>query len=190
MKACRRARRRRPRAREPRPRPAGARAVARRRSTTTSGLRACRRPAVTSRRCCRASMRKRSLTTGSSATRRRSGCTGVRSASPAPGPSSVTRCSCRATSAGRCCLPGTPRPALRELQAALAREKSPYLRATRLRQIADAWRELGQYDKALAAIDESARRCRPAGVRRARLLARTHARVDHRAPRQPRRRAA
>ena len=52
---------------------------------------------------------------------------------------------------------GNTTAALRELQSVLEREKSPYLRATRLRQIADAWRELGQYDKALAAIDDAAR---------------------------------
>lgn len=52
---------------------------------------------------------------------------------------------------------GNTSAALRELQSVLEREKSPYLRATRLRQIADAWRELGQYDKALAAIDEATR---------------------------------
>jgi CHAT domain-containing protein/tetratricopeptide (TPR) repeat protein len=52
---------------------------------------------------------------------------------------------------------GNTAAALRELQSVLEREKSPYLRATRLRQIADAWRELGQYDKALTAIDGAAR---------------------------------
>lgn len=58
---------------------------------------------------------------------------------------------------GSLLLAGNTAAALRELQSALEREKSPYLRATRLRQIADAWRELGQYDKALAAIDDAAR---------------------------------
>ncbi|MGV3518687.1 CHAT domain-containing protein [Luteitalea sp.] len=44
---------------------------------------------------------------------------------------------------------------LRELQAVLPRERSPFLRATRLRQISEAWRELGDYDKALAALDDA-----------------------------------
>lgn len=52
---------------------------------------------------------------------------------------------------------GNVRAGLRELEAVLPREKGVYLRATRLRQIADARRELGQYDAALAAIDEAAR---------------------------------
>jgi len=44
---------------------------------------------------------------------------------------------------------------LRELQAVLPREKNPFLRATRLRQIASALGELGRYDEALARLDES-----------------------------------
>ena len=52
---------------------------------------------------------------------------------------------------------GNTEAGLRELLAVLPREKSPYLRATRLRQIADAYGELGQYEKALASIDEASR---------------------------------
>ena len=70
---------------------------------------------------------------------------------------------------------GNPEAGLRELQAALAREKSPYLRATRLRQIAEAWSELGQYAQGAG----QSRGVQPAGalahVRRPRVLPR-HAR--------------
>ena len=52
---------------------------------------------------------------------------------------------------------GNPDAGLVELQAALARERSPQLRAIRLRQIAEAWSELGQYAKALASLEESGR---------------------------------
>jgi CHAT domain-containing protein len=50
---------------------------------------------------------------------------------------------------------GNPAAGLRELEAVLAREKSPFLRATRLRQIAQAYGELGQFAKAIASLEES-----------------------------------
>jgi CHAT domain-containing protein len=50
---------------------------------------------------------------------------------------------------------GNPEAGLRELEAVLIREKSPYLRATRLRQIAQACGELGQLTKALASLEAS-----------------------------------
>ncbi len=46
---------------------------------------------------------------------------------------------------------------LRELEAVLPRERNDSLRATRLRQIAEARLDLGQPDKALAAIEEAGR---------------------------------
>lgn len=50
---------------------------------------------------------------------------------------------------------GNAEAGLRELQAVLPREKTPYLRATRLRQIAQAYGELGQYTKALESLEAS-----------------------------------
>ncbi len=57
--------------------------------------------------------------------------------------------------AGSLLSAGQAAAALRELEAVLPREKSPYLRATRLRQMAEAWRELGRHDAAMAALDEA-----------------------------------
>ena len=81
---------------------------------------------------------------------------------------------------------GNPEAGLRELQAVLAREKSPFLRATRLRQIAEAWRELGQYEKALASPSRNpGAPVRLADLRRPRVVPR-HARAAAGAHGRPR----
>jgi len=57
--------------------------------------------------------------------------------------------------AGSLLSSGNAAGAIRELQPVLLREKSPHLRATRLRQIAEAWRELGQDDQAMSALEQA-----------------------------------